>query len=68
MQTKITKQFLINEETNFVCLGKFHTYCAVLTKSVKFLGLKLGLHKIHHTTCKIVFCCGVLENGFQTVS
>ena len=28
------------------------------------LGIKLNLHKPHHTTCKIVFYCGVLRNGF----
>ena len=28
------------------------------------LGIKLNLHKPHHTTCKIVFYCGVLKNGF----
>ena len=57
----------MNEENSFIHLRKLCSFCAMSTKPVRKLQkleMKLNLHKMHHTTYKIAFCCGVLENRY----
>ena len=54
--------FLKNGEINSVLLQNL--LCQKYLYDNLSLGIKSILLKLHHTTCKIVFCCDFLRNGF----
>ena len=54
------KKLVLFPSENFVHYG----LCQQNMQDSKSLGMKLNLPKMHCITDEIVFCSGVLENGF----